>query len=717
MIFRGIPWVRSLLTVALFLLSFSPQFVQAQDDNERYSEMVAKAESQSVTGGETILVATEVKMAKDWHVYWKNPGDSGLPVQIEWDLPEGFKIGEIQWPTPDKISYDILVNYGYYNTLVLLQDLITPENLPDGPINIRGTVNVLVCNEICIPESSEVSLTLNSPDAIPTNLTAYFDQAKSKIPPTINGVFEYYEDQGDLVVSVTPEDQTILSGVSADVLEFFPEQWGILHHVAEPSVTMDGATVTIRHQRGDQALDQYDAISGLFVIKAEEKGESKGYNIILSESKNAPAPAQSKEASVQPDHNADSDVTWITALYLALLGGVILNLMPCVFPILSMKALSLVKMCDEENAVARKHGIAYTVGIVLSFLIIGGIIVALKEAGTVVGWGFQLQNPIVVSLLAYLLFIIGLNLIGFFEFSFGLSNVGNKLTKGSSLSSSFFTGVLATIVATPCTAPFMGVALGFAITQPPAVSMSVFAALGFGLALPYLVLSFVPQFRTALPKPGPWMDVFKQFLAFPIFASVIWLVWVLSEQSGSYGVLLVLLGMLAISFCVWLSHLKSKGIGKLVITFLFIPCLAMPLISLGYLSMATRASVPSMQKMYDFGKPFSNEKLAELLKGDEGVFVEMTAAWCITCKVNHAIAINVNATKALFENRNIQYLIGDWTNKDDSITQYLEEFDRNGVPLYVYYPARDEVTGERPEPKVLPQVLTPAIVKEAIEGA
>ncbi|MBI1300731.1 MAG: disulfide bond formation protein DsbD [Alphaproteobacteria bacterium] len=699
--------------VTLFFLAFLPLRGQAQDNNQRYSEIIAKAETLNTAGVETILVATEIKMAKDWHVYWKNPGDSGLPVQIEWDLPEEFEIGNIQWPTPDKISYDILVNYGYYDTLVLLQELKIPKVFPEGPIHIKGKVNVLICNEICIPESSDLSLILNDPAAIPENLTAYFEQAKSKMPESKKGVFEYYEIANHLVVTITPQDQTILADVIADKLEFFPEQWGVLHHVAMPTVTIEGPTITIKHQRGDQSLDQFENITGLLVVKGEEKGQNLGFQLTLTEAKNPPvAPENNQQKQTQEaDTDVVTDITWFTAIYLALLGGIILNLMPCVFPVLSMKALSLVKMGDKENTVARKHGLAYTAGIVLSFLIIGGIIVLLKEAGTTVGWGFQFQNPIVISLLVYLLFLIGLNLFGFFEFSFGLSNIGNNLTKGSNLFSSFFTGVLATIVATPCTAPFMGVALGFAITQPAATSMSVFAALGFGLALPYLVLSFVPQFRSALPKPGPWMDVFKQFLAFPIFASVIWLVWVLSELSGSHGVLLVLLGMLAISFCVWLSHLKSRGIGKLVITFLIIPCLMLPLISLAYLGTENRALVR------DFSEPFSNEKLAELLEGNQEIFVEMTAAWCITCKVNHAIAINVDSTRALFEERNIQYLIGDWTHEDDQITQYLKKFGRNGVPLYVYYPARDAATGKRPDPKVLPQVLTPAIVKEAIEGA
>jgi len=697
------------------------------EELERYTNVKLVAEKNAVSPGETITIATEINLAPHWHIYWENPGDSGLPVTIKWDAPEGFEISDIDWPTPDKISYEILVNYGYYNQAILLQSIKLPETLPEGKIALTAEIDMLVCKEICIPESETVSINLNDPDNLNEQNPDYIQAAKTKNPPPIKGQFDYHEEEGALHLSLSPEDHTILNNATANNLEFFPLDWGIINHIAVPNVTIESGQVTIAHERGSQSLAEIKELKGLLVIKGDI-GENKGFQITAQPKDKAQSPAVNinqgnvtetapeDTKSVQPENKETKKITWFSAIYLALFGGIILNLMPCVFPVLSMKALSLAKMGDKEQSTARMHGIAYTLGIIISFLIIGGILIILKEAGAAIGWGFQLQSPIVIALLAYLLFAISLNLIGFFEFNFGLGNTGQKLTQGSSLSSSFFTGTLATIVATPCTAPFMGAAMGYAITQPPIVSLTVFAAIGLGLALPYLLLSFIPQTRTLLPKPGAWMNTFKQFLAFPMLASTIWLIWVLNQQSGSYGVLLILLGMLAISFSVWLAHIKTTGAKKkithtLIVIFLLLPILSLAYIESSVLQKTQEASIDGKT----FGAQFSPESLSKHLKGDQPIFVEMTAAWCITCKINHTVAINTNATKRLFRENNVQFLIGDWTNKDDTITKYLASFDRNGVPLYVFYGARDKITKKRPKPKILPQVLTPRIVKEMIE--
>lgn len=690
------------------------------EELERYSSTRLIEERNALRPGEELTIATTLKLEPHWHVYWQNPGDSGLPVKIKWDLPEGFEISDIQWPTPDKISYDILVNYGYYNEVTLLQTIKAPATLPEGKITLKAKVNILVCNEICIPESDELTLDLNNPEALHDDNSDYIKQAQTKIPSNIKGNFIYGEADNKLLLTLTPENRTILNEATAENLEFFPIDWGIINHLAMPDVTIENGTVKLSHERGDQSLEEIDGLAGILVIKGKQ-GENIGFsianlpekktmsaNVNVNQSNSNPATDNAHTQNVQP-----KTLTWFSAIYLAIFGGLVLNLMPCVFPVLSMKALSLVKMSEKDNALARRHGIAYTLGVVLSFIAIGGLLIILKEAGSVIGWGFQLQNPIAVTALAYLLFIIGLNLIGFFEFNFGLGNLGSKLTRGQSVSSTFFTGTLATIVATPCTAPFMGAAMGFAITQPAIISISIFAALGLGLALPYLLLSYIPALRKFLPKPGAWMNTFKQFLAFPMFASAIWLIWVLSQQSGSFGVLLVLFGMLAIAFSVWLSHIKKTSIVKPLIRILIPITLLAPIFSMSYIT--KNIDTPSSKHVYTFGSPFSPENLTMALEGDDPVFVEMTAAWCITCKLNHAVALNTDATKSLFEKHNIQYLIGDWTNSDDDITAYLDAFGRNGVPLYVFYGKRDINTKIRPEPIIFPQVLTSGIVKENIE--
>ena len=705
----------SILTLLTLLLI--PSFASAQD-LDKYTQVRLITENTVINPGDEITIATEIKLEPDWHVYWQNPGDSGLPVRIEWDAPDGFELGEISWPTPDKISLDILANYGYYDEAILLQTLKIPSNLPEGKITLTATIDMLICNEICIPESVTASFDFNDGNQNIDN-SAYIANAKSKTPETIDGEFEYFEDDNMLNLSLKLENDNILSAAAEQKLEFFPFDWGVINHLANPEVKISGHEIIITHKRGDEDLSEIKQIEGLLVITGA-KGQNKGYAITANTNPQKTTPTQNTYTNAQKDVQIApqkppqaSKITWFSAIYLAIFGGIILNLMPCVFPVLSIKVLSLVKMGDKDHKLARKHGLSYTLGVILSFLAVGGALLIFKQAGEIIGWGFQLQNPAIVAVLAYLLFIIALNLIGFLEVKSDFGNIGNKLTQGNSLSSSFFTGTLATIVATPCTAPFMGAAMGFAMTQSSVISMSVFAALGFGLALPYLILSYVPKLRSFLPKPGKWMETFKQFLSFPIFASAIWLVWVLSQQSGSYGVLLILLGMLSISFSVWLLHLKNKGTARTPINIVLLIFITLPILSLVYIK-DTSNNIASNPKTYSFGQPFSEEKLSELLEGDNPIFVEMTAAWCITCKINHAIALNTDETKSLFKEKNVHYLIGDWTNKNDEITKYLDQFNRNGVPLYVFYGALNTQTGKRPEAIILPQILSFKNLSEAM---
>jgi thiol:disulfide interchange protein DsbD len=409
-------------------------------------------------------------------------------------------------------------------------------------------------------------------------------------------------------------------------------------------------------------------------------------------------------------------MTLVGALFFALAGGLILNLMPCVFPILSVKALSAVKLAGERPALAAVHGLAYTLGILVMFALVAGTLIGLKEAGAHIGWGFQLQNPVVITLLAWLLFLIGLNLSGAFEFGGGLGTLGGRVAGSKGIAESFLTGLLATIVATPCTAPFMGAALGFALTQDTAIAMSVFLALGLGLALPFLLLSLIPPLQKLLPRPGEWMVTFRQFLAFPMFASSVWLVWVLSQQAGPQGVIISLGGMTAFAFAVWLFGKRpERGAKRYALNFLAFLAIFASIVSLPLVKTAPSVfSSPFQGEELKQTQPWSREKLESLLKGDDPVFVEMTAAWCITCKVNHKVALDIPKTRKLFADNKVRYLVGDWTSYREEITTYLEEHGRSGVPFYVYYGGRDEKTGKRSEPLVLPQILTPAVMEGVI---
>ncbi len=687
------------------LLQNIEKMVDGNKDNLVQIRLIA--EKGEIHAGDTIWVGIEQSIRPHWHTYWKNPGDSGTQLRVKWTLPPGFKMSGIYWPTPKKLPYGPLLNYGYEDNVVLLQRFTAPETIPERVLNLSADIELLVCKEECIPEYGTYTLTLNGSGSGFEDNTVFFKKARSKLPQNTDQSVFFEEKDGHLVLNI-PFESEKLATLNHESFEFFPDDWGLIENTAAPEITIDQEMLTFKQRRGERALSELKTIKGVATYKTAN-GERKSFAFEAQPHSTPPAESEGKNAS-------STGLTFAAAFIFAIIGGIILNLMPCVFPVLSIKALSLVKITDKHPGLAKQHGLVYTAGVVSSFIAIAALLLILKGLGAGIGWGFQLQSPTVIAFLAYLLFLIGLNLMGFFELGSGkLANIGGKLTQGTGLSNSFFTGVLATIVAAPCTAPFMAGAIGFALTQPAIVNLIIFAALGFGLALPYLLLSFIPAFRNILPKPGPWMIVFKQALSFPMFLSAIWLVWVLSQQSGPMGVLEILTGMAAITFGIWvLKHKPTSAIGKKLVTI----TATLSLLSAALLGIKESSSQtnPAIQKeSLKFGDVYSPEKLETLLAGDDAIFVEMTAAWCITCKVNHALAINIDETRELFTANNVQYLIGDWTNQDPVITTFLNTYGRNGVPIYVYYGPRNENTKERPEPVILPQLLKPGILREIIK--
>jgi thiol:disulfide interchange protein len=428
---------------------------------------------------------------------------------------------------------------------------------------------------------------------------------------------------------------------------------------------------------------------------------TRGYIVDVAGSDSAPA-------------KAESELVLASAMLLALLGGVILNLMPCVFPVLSIKALALIKHARHEPRQTKLHGLAYTLGILASFLLLGTILIALKAGGAEIGWGFQFQSPLFVLAVAYLMFTVGLSLSGVFSIGSSVAGVGSSLAGRSGYSGSFFTGVLATIVATPCTAPFMGAAVGFALSQPPVVLLMVFLSLGLGLALPYLLLSNWPSLQRRLPKPGVWMDRLKQGMAFPMYAAAVWLVWVLAQQSGINSIVVALGGMVAIAFAAWLYEAtkysektaQRTGLGFSVLL------LSAALFG-GYFGVEEApASAVAAETADSHWEPYTPARLKELRSAGKPIFLNFTAAWCISCLVNEKVALSQDAVIDAFARGGITYLKGDWTNRDPEITRILAEFGRSGVPLYLYYPA-----GVSTSPVILPQILTPEIVTQAVAAS
>lgn len=687
---------------------------------EKYTAIRIIPEKNEIFAGEEIWVAIEYSIHPKWHTYWLNSGDSGAAANHNWSKPEGFEISDIRWPTPKEIPYPPLLNYGYEDQVILLQKLKASDSIAKGPLSFALDIDVLVCEEICIPEFHTLEFTLNGEDAefLESDNSVYLDMARSKLPQKIDAQsFFTKTDQGFELKINGFEDY--VSNYKPESLVLFPVDWGLIQYATSTEFDRDDGNLIAKRPAGDRNIQTLERVNALIAFETNE-GELKSVEVEAQNSLIPKDVAAGKQETLlgRTDDVSDAEkqnvekTGLLKALLLAFFGGLALNLMPCVFPVLSLKALSLTKMSQISPALARANGVSYTAGVMLSFLTIAAVLIAVQLSGAQVGWGFQLQNPIVISALAYLLFVIGLNLSGFFEISNSFGNAGQNLTQGDGLSGSFFTGVLATIVATPCTAPFMGVAIGYALLQPPVVSLVIFAALGFGLAFPYLLLSFVPALQKIMPRPGLWMDVFKQALAFPMYAFAAWLVWILAQQSDAFAVFGILLGMIAIVFAIWLAKvMPAKGklrvlVKSFVVLSLLIPVALLPVPKeFGLLLYGSKSEI---------GRKFSKPALSDALKSDRPVFVEMTAAWCITCKVNHASSINIQSTVELFKENNVDYLIGDWTNYDAGITQYLGKFGRNGVPLYVFYGSPDSVSGRRPDPVILPQILTPQVIESAI---
>lgn len=654
------------------------------------------SEVAQVQPGEPFRVGLRMLPDVHWHTYWKNPGDSGLSTEMAWTLPEGASASPIQWPYPERVPMGHLVNYGYGGEHLLPVTVNPPEDLAPGeefPIVVAA--EWLVCEEICIPGDAELSMSLpvrtgaaSKNDAV-ADLFAWADQRR---PEAFDWPARFDASGEQLAVQVESDELpadakwTVFVGVE-----------NIVDH-AQPAETAQLEGVL----QAGQPLSPYlgEMPDSMPVVFVDER-TGRAFEVTA-----APGSLQSIGATAANAGPTPPPIGWGLALLLAVAGGVLLNLMPCVFPVLSIKAMSFVAGAGHDQ---RAHGLAYTAGVVLSFAVLAGGLLALRAGGEAIGWGFQLQSPWVVGVLIYVLFALGLSLSGLFAFGNRLMGAGQQLTERDGVSGSFFTGVLACIVASPCTAPFMGTALGAAVLMPWPMAMSIFLALGFGLALPMLVLSFSPALARRLPKPGPWMETFKQLMAFPLYLAVVWLLWVLGRQVGADGLAAVLVGLVLLAFVLWLGGRRSRNATANSIrhTALALGAIA----AFATLGAAVRMQQSSSEVENAWWESYSAERLAELRDDPErAVLVNMTADWCITCKVNEGVALNTDAVREALATNDVVYMKGDWTRRDENITAYLSEFERNGVPLYVLYPH------DGGQPRVLPQVLSPGLVVSAIES-
>ena len=669
------------------------------------------SEHAGVEPGASFWVGLRQRIAPGWHTYWLNPGDSGEPMTIEWALPAGFEAGDIVWPHPERIAVGPAMTFGYSDEVVLLTRITAPAGLGPGThVTLRGHAAWLVCARICIPEEAGVQLTLpvvsGKAPANPHGVSA-IREAHRAVPAASPWPASF---------SAAPETVTLTVGAAGLVADriadvyFYPSQWGVIDFAAPQQVTISERGITVRAARGALAGAAEVAIDGVLVIKERlDQGMVSQAFALKATRQGAPLATAS---------SAPPRVSLLEALGLALAGGLILNLMPCVLPVLSVKAFSLMKHAGSHAERLRWHGLAYVAGVLASFAVVAGVLIALRAAGAQIGWGFQLQSPVFVILLAYVFFALALSLSGAILIGGRVTGVGQALASRPGYAGSFFTGTLATVAATPCTAPFMGVAVGFALTQPAGTALLVFETLGLGLALPYLVLTMMPACGRLLPTPGPWMERLTQLLAFPLYATVAWLVWVVSEQAGPQGVAVVLAGLVLIAFAAWLYHATraASGPGRHVAT-AAAALVVLAAITLGQV-VAPGSSSPRSSPAPAAGvasEPFSLLRVAELRAQGKPVFVNFTAAWCITCLVNERVALRSSAVAEAFARKGIVYLKADWTKRDPQIAQVLGSFGRSGVPLYLVYPPTRPGQPAGAEPSVLPQLLSEGMILEAIE--
>ncbi|GEP01202.1 protein-disulfide reductase DsbD family protein [Methylobacterium haplocladii] len=665
------------------------------------------AEPSAVAPGSTAAVGIRMAMKPGWHVYWRNPGDSGLPPEMAWDLPRGVGVGPVQWPAPERLPVQTLMNYGYEGEVVLLVPVSVPKDYSGTSVRLAGKLSYLVCEEICIPGSAdlELSLPVAAADAPPTPdpaSTELFAKARAALPEPSPWPSRLSR-QGDTVVLSL--DRTGLAPDAIGEAAFFPYGETVLDNAASQTLTVDAAGLHLALKPGDAAKPPTD-LPG--VLTFTENGRRRAF-AIGEPPPAAAAPSEAAPATAPtPVPAEDESLTLWSAAGLALLGGLVLNLMPCVFPVLSIKVLSLVKQAGQSTTRVRIHGLAYTAGVLASFLALAGLLMALKAGGATIGWGFQLQSPIVVAVLAYGLLAMGLSLSGVVHLGGGIAGLGDGLTRRAGYQGSFFTGVLATLVATPCTAPFMGAAVGYALTQPPAVSLIVFASLGLGLALPFLALTLFPGALRIMPRPGAWMDTLKGVLAFPVYAAVAWLIWVLAQQVGPNGLLAGLSGLVLVGFAAWAWERARLGSGWGG-TLARATALAALIATAGLVAVldGDRAVAGSTATAEGI-EPFTQARLDALRGEGRTVFVDMTAAWCITCQINERTALSRDGVKAAFRANGVVVLRGDWTNQNPEITTLLERYGRSGVPLYLLYRGKAEAS-------VLPQILTEGVVLAAIE--
>lgn len=683
--------------LGLLLIAFQAQSAFAAESAAVASpraEVSLISDVDAVAPGTSFRVGLWQKLAPNWHTYWKNPGDAGAPTEISLHLPEGARAGEIDWPGPERIEAGAAVSFGYRDRIVLPIAVTVPDDARSGEtFAVDAEAKWLVCAEECVPESGSFRLVLpvmNEVRSAEPRISAAFDESDARRPQPSPWTARLSRVDDDFSLTLSGPG---LSPETVHEAVFFPDAWGAVDYTQPAFLTTRVGQLALALTRGP-IFDASQRVPGLIAI-TDGGGATRWYTV---------APRMN---TAPPPSPATTVPLW-QALAFAFVGGLILNLMPCVFPILAMKATAIARLSGGELREVRLSALLYTFGVLTAFTALAALLLTLRSGGAAVGWGFQFQSPAFIAVMAWLLLVVGLNLSGVFEVRsprFGTWN-GGRGRAGS-----FFTGLLAVVVATPCTAPFMGVAIGAALLLPPILCVALFLCMGLGLAFPYALLAVFPGFSRRLPRPGPWMLRLRQVMAIPMYVSVAWLIWVLARQTGESGMLLGLAGCVVIGVGAWFLGLAQRGPHRRAWAS---GLAAVALVgSLALLPWLERREGPVPEReasASDMAERYSARRLDDLRAEGRPVFVNMTADWCLSCLVNERIALSTDSVQAALKDRGVVYLKGDWTRADPEITRYLRAFGRDGVPFYALYPAGNGM------PLVLPPVLTETAMLDAISA-
>lgn len=675
------------------------------------------SEVDSIEPGKAFWVGLNLKMEPGWHTYWKQAGDTGLATSIDWKLPGGFSASEIHWPVPEKHVVQDLTSFSYGDEVLLLVKITPPDHLDLGePVKLLAEARWLACKESCIPEEAQLELSLPVNKGVANFNTQWhtvFEVARKKLPLAYNsgalqnlkiGAYIHKGMYGLLIEGDNLPKSVQFYSYNDDI------QFNGVQNLEKAA---QGYFLTLPLAKD---VDIPEKLEGILVT-SQSWSSNEVFSALAIDIQGH------KEEAIALSNEMMPAFSWVNALMFAFIGGIILNLMPCVFPVLGLKVMSFVKYAGESAWKARMHGIIFTIGVLVSFWALVGTLFAFKAGGMHLGWGFQFQSPFFVTFLCFFLLLLSLNFLGTFEMGLSLMSAGNKLNNSSGYTGTFLSGVLATVLATPCTAPFMGTAIGFALTQPAFVAFSVFTALALGMSLPYLVLTFLPHLLKYLPKPGAWMETFKQAMAFPLLATVVWLLWVFGQQTHHDALTGLLFGLLLAGTAAWIygrfanfsASVRRRSIGRLASMLI----LAMG-IGLGYVSATKDPEFPqsnaalAANKVHQTGdlawEKFTPERLQELQAEGRAVFIDFTAAWCLTCQTNKKNVFSSEKVIAKLKEKDVVLLHADYTKKDPAITLALQGYGRSGVPTNVFYSG-----DKKGEPVVLPEMLTPGTVLEVLE--